>query len=102
MAKLAAIFIGLFAASTLWADPNSPSQESTAGEYGPSPVIPAPDKSIVPTLNVAKAKPWQGNAMPRVAKGLNGVPRCARSAASSLALCAAQWRYLSCRERGSP
>ena len=42
---------------------------STDGEYGPSPTIPPPDKSWIPTLNVAKAKPWQGGAMPHSALG---------------------------------
>lgn len=41
----------------------------TDAEYGPSPIIPSPDKSLIPTLNVAKAKPWQGGAMPRAAPG---------------------------------
>ncbi len=44
--------------------------QPTAGEYGPSPVLPPPDKSVVPTLNVAKAVGWAGNAMPQPGKGL--------------------------------
>ena len=43
---------------------------STTGEYGPSPDLPAPEKSVVPTLNIAKARRWQGDAMPRAAEGL--------------------------------
>jgi len=46
------------------------SQQPTASEYGPSPSLPAPEKSLIPTLNVAKAERWQGNAMPKAAKGL--------------------------------
>jgi glucose/arabinose dehydrogenase len=45
-------------------------QTSTTGEYGPTPVLPAPEKSLVPTVNVAKAVPWQGDAQPRPAPGL--------------------------------
>jgi glucose/arabinose dehydrogenase len=45
-------------------------QQPTASEYGPNPVLPAPEKRIVPTLNMAKAVPWAGNAMPRAAAGL--------------------------------
>jgi glucose/arabinose dehydrogenase len=41
----------------------------TTSEYGPSPVLAPPDKSLIPTLHVAKAKPWEGDAMPRAARG---------------------------------
>ena len=44
--------------------------EPTASEYGPNPELPAPEKHLVPTLNVAKAKRWEGNAMPKAAPGL--------------------------------
>lgn len=40
------------------------------GEYGPHPVLPAPDEHLVPTLKVAKAVPWKGDAMPQAAAGL--------------------------------
>jgi glucose/arabinose dehydrogenase len=42
----------------------------TASEYGPSPTLGPPEKSLIPTLNEAKAVPWQGDAMPRAATGL--------------------------------
>lgn len=32
--------------------------------YGANPVLPAPEKSLIPTVNVAKAKPWSGAAKP--------------------------------------
>jgi glucose/arabinose dehydrogenase len=60
-----AISAALFSAVAL-SDPQQP----TATEYGPSPVLPPPGKSIVPTLKIAKAVPWQGNAMPKAAPGL--------------------------------
>ncbi len=44
--------------------------QSTDGEYGPTPVLPAPEKSLLPTLNIAKAKPWSQGAMPTAASGL--------------------------------
>ena len=44
--------------------------ESTEHEYGAHPLIPAPDKHLIPTLKVAKAEPWAGDAMPRAAQGL--------------------------------
>ena len=46
------------------------SMRPTAGEYGPSPVLGAPEKSTLPTLNIAPVKRWQGDAMPRAAAGL--------------------------------
>jgi glucose/arabinose dehydrogenase len=45
-------------------------QQPTAGEYGPSPILPPPEKSLIPTLNIAKAKRWEGDAMPVAASGL--------------------------------
>ncbi|HWK49006.1 MAG TPA: sorbosone dehydrogenase family protein [Steroidobacter sp.] len=38
--------------------------------YGANPVLPAPDKSLIPTVNVAEAKPWQLDQAPTPAKGL--------------------------------
>lgn len=38
--------------------------------YGPNPELPAPDKSLIPTVKVAEAKPWPANEAPTVAKGL--------------------------------
>jgi glucose/arabinose dehydrogenase len=46
------------------------SVQATASEYGPSPRLPAPVKSLLPTLKVAKATRWQGDAMPQAAAGL--------------------------------
>ena len=37
--------------------------------FGPNPVLPAPQRSLIPTINVAPARPWQGNAKPLVAPG---------------------------------
>jgi glucose/arabinose dehydrogenase len=44
--------------------------QSTAGEYGPSPMLPSPEKTLIPTLNAAKARRWEGDAMPQAAQGL--------------------------------
>ncbi len=44
--------------------------QNTSQEYGPNPVLPQPQKSLVPTLHIAKAKPWEGDAMPQPAAGL--------------------------------
>ena len=45
-------------------------RELSEGEYGAHPVIPTPEKRVIPTLKVAKAEPWKGDAMPRAAQGL--------------------------------
>lgn len=38
--------------------------------YGPNPTLPEPEKSLVPTLNVAPAKGWPQNSRPAAAQGL--------------------------------
>lgn len=38
--------------------------------YGPDPKLPAPQKSLLPTINVAKADPWPEGTAPVAAKGL--------------------------------
>lgn len=47
-------------------DDVKPAPSATGFEtgYGPNPVLPAPEKSLIPTVNVAKAKPWSGAAKP--------------------------------------
>jgi glucose/arabinose dehydrogenase len=65
-------FVSAVLASALasGATPADPTQPVDTSEYGPHPVIPAPDKHLVPTLKIAKAEPWKGDAMPRAAQGL--------------------------------
>jgi glucose/arabinose dehydrogenase len=47
-----------------------PCRAATAtNEYGPSPELNAPTKSIVPTLRIAKAKGWNDGAKPQSAVG---------------------------------
>lgn len=38
--------------------------------FGPSPALPPPDESILPTVNVAKAVGWKSGALPIAATGL--------------------------------
>jgi len=38
--------------------------------YGPSPSLPAPNQTLLPTVNIAPAKGWPANAMPIPAPGL--------------------------------
>jgi glucose/arabinose dehydrogenase len=42
---------------------------ATGVEYGPSPQLVAPTKSLIPTLRVAKAQGWDGDAKPQGAEG---------------------------------
>ena len=37
--------------------------------FGPNPVLPAPDKQLIPTINVAPAEAWSANARPVPAPG---------------------------------
>jgi glucose/arabinose dehydrogenase len=43
--------------------------QEAAQEYGPNPVLPAPRKSLIPTLHIAKAKPWEADRGPQPAPG---------------------------------
>src|SRR5580658_5269952 len=63
----AALAAAVFFSAGALSDPTPPVNEA---EYGPHPVLPAPDKHLIPTLHVAKAEPWKGDAMPRAAPGL--------------------------------
>ncbi len=38
--------------------------------FGPHPVLPAPEKKLIPTVNVAPAEAWQGDGKPLAAAGL--------------------------------
>ena len=38
--------------------------------YGPNPALPKPDTSLIPTVQVFKAKGWEGTATPKAAEGL--------------------------------
>ena len=40
---------------------------------GPSPVLPAPEKSLIPTVNIAPAIGWPDGATPQAMAGLNVV-----------------------------
>jgi glucose/arabinose dehydrogenase len=44
-------------------------QDMPAG-FGPNPVLPAPDKHLIPTINIADADPWPKGAHPVPAAGL--------------------------------
>ena len=44
--------------------------QSVAAGTGPDPVLPPPNQSMIPTVNVATATGWSGNAGPTAASGL--------------------------------
>ncbi|HEY3699987.1 MAG TPA: sorbosone dehydrogenase family protein [Spongiibacteraceae bacterium] len=45
--------------------------ESIASDdFGPNPQLPAPESKLIPTINIAPAKPWPQGAMPTAAPGL--------------------------------
>jgi glucose/arabinose dehydrogenase len=44
--------------------------QSYAVGYGPNPTLPAPERSLIPTINVAPAEPWPKGAKPAAAAGL--------------------------------
>jgi glucose/arabinose dehydrogenase len=47
-------------------------QETATAEqsYGPEPTLPAPEKSLIPTVNVAKAVGWPAGSKPIAAEGM--------------------------------
>jgi glucose/arabinose dehydrogenase len=59
----------LLIAATLTACGSAATLPVSAG-MGPHPVLPAPKKSLIPTVNVAEAIGWRGDAKPTPASGL--------------------------------
>lgn len=53
----------------IWMAVPASSATDPAAEYGPNPAIPAPTKSLIPTLNIAKAQGWKDGMTPRGANG---------------------------------
>jgi glucose/arabinose dehydrogenase len=69
------VFAALLGAASLSAcAQQAVSQQVNAGGYapgfGPNPALPAPEHSLIPTLNVAPAEPWPQGAHPTPAAGL--------------------------------
>ena len=56
----------------------APSAVPAAGQYatgfGPNPTLPAPEKSMIPTVHIAKAQGWADGARPTAAAGLAVTP----------------------------
>src|ERR1700712_5396073 len=50
---------------------NDPQDTATAQQsFGPSPTLPAPEKSLLPTVNIAKATGWPDGAKPVASNGM--------------------------------
>lgn len=68
LTRTAALLVALAATNTAaMADDYAPG-------FGPDPSLPAPHKSMLPTVNIAPAKPWQQGQMPIAAAGFNVTP----------------------------
>jgi len=51
---------------------NEPANTAAAEQtFGPSPTLPAPEKSLIPTINIATAKSWPAGAKPTAASGMS-------------------------------
>jgi glucose/arabinose dehydrogenase len=58
------------ASATLVLSLSANAQNTYPGGWGPNPVLPAPERSLIPTLNVAPAEPWPKGTHPVPAPGL--------------------------------
>ncbi|MBV6323993.1 PQQ-dependent sugar dehydrogenase [Duganella violaceipulchra] len=65
-----AALAALIAFAALLAAPLAPAQSYPTG-YGPNPALPEPERSLIPTVNVAPVDAWQGQDRPRSAPGFN-------------------------------
>ncbi|HET7889624.1 MAG TPA: sorbosone dehydrogenase family protein [Bradyrhizobium sp.] len=66
--RLAAVALGL---AVSLAGCNEPETATVGQTFGPTPTLVAPEKSLVPTVNVAKAVGWPAGAKPVAADGLS-------------------------------
>ncbi len=60
-----------FAAAVLLAGCGETATLPVAAGFGPSPQLPAPHKTLLPTMNIAPAKGWSDGARPVAAAGLS-------------------------------
>ena len=63
------ICAGLLAGAGARAGAFSAAQPDSAGEYGPTPTLAAPDKSVLPRVYISKAVGWPTGGMPHAAQG---------------------------------
>ena len=60
----------LCAAALVLAGCGDTARLAVADGTGPNPEIPEPNRSLIPTVNIADAEPWPDGRMPRAARGL--------------------------------
>ncbi len=60
----------LFIVATVLVGCGAEAKLPEGADTGPSPTLPAPQKSLVPTINIAPAKGWQEGAKPTAAAGM--------------------------------
>jgi glucose/arabinose dehydrogenase len=70
-----ALLAALLCAASLGACAHRPVPQQTAANgyppgFGPAPALPAPEHSLIPTLNIAPADPWPPGTQPAPAAGL--------------------------------
>jgi len=65
------VLIAITACATGLAQAGQVDTEMTPDQgYGPNPHLPEPDTSLIPTVHVAEARPWQADEAPTPARGL--------------------------------
>lgn len=69
LAALALVLVGGAAFVRFVMYPERASLEASAG-IGPNPTLPKPNPTVMPTVNIALAGRWEGNAKPAAAAGL--------------------------------
>lgn len=69
MPKLSFPFTALAAATLLLAACGDTANLPVTAGIGPNPQLPPPDSALIPTVNVAPAKPWPENTQPSAAQG---------------------------------
>ncbi len=62
--------LGLLIAVLVVAGCGDTARLAVADGTGPTPTIPEPNRSLIPTVNIADAEPWPDGRMPRAAAGM--------------------------------
>ena len=74
LATVAVIIVGAGAAMAALYSGLESAQVPLAEGYGPTPTLPPPNPTLVPTINIAKAATWNKGEKPTAARGLAVVP----------------------------
>jgi glucose/arabinose dehydrogenase len=72
MRKIPVLAMSIVALALPLAACNDPKDTATAEQsYGSAPTLPAPEKSWLPTVNIASAKSWPAGGKPKAASGMS-------------------------------